>query len=106
MATYNSADINKENRPKLNPVKAIRKFILSQGIKLDDEPPIFYAWETKRQPRWFQSENGLYPEKPFITVDYDKQKREWYIGYIISANTRYFGTIDDLTGRCDLASSV
>ena len=101
MSTY-----NKENKPKLTPVKAIRKFMISYDIKLTEDPSIYYAWETKRQPKWFQTEYGLYPESPYVTVDYDKNKREWYIGYIIDTNNRFFATIDDLTGRCDLSSSI
>ena len=105
MATYNSGDINKENKPKLTPIKAITKFMISYDIKLNgDQPPIFYAWEPKKQPKWIQTENGLYPETEYFTVDYDKHKREWYIGFIVDVENRFFATIDDLTGRCDMTT--
>ena len=94
----------KDNKPKLTPITAIRKLLISYDLKLDDDPPIYYAWEPKRQPRWFQTDSGLYPESPHFTVDYDKHKREWYVGYIIDADHRYFATIDDITGRCDIES--
>ncbi len=88
--------------PKLTPIKAIRKFMISYDIKPDHAPPIYYAWESKKQPKWYQTDDGIFPEQSYITVDYDKDKREWYIGYVIDVDRRYFATIDDITGRCDL----
>lgn len=95
---------DKQN-PKLTPLRAIRKFLISYDIKPDHEPPIYYAWQSKRQPKWYQDDNGnIFTSEPYITIDYDKSKREWYIGYIIDVDHRYFATIDDVTGRCDLIS--
>ncbi len=99
MATYDSGGINK--KPKLTPIKAIRKFIIIHNIKLKDDPPIYYSW-SKRQPKWYQDDYGLYPEKPYFTVDYDKENAEWHIGWIVSMDDRKFARIDDLTGRCDI----
>jgi hypothetical protein len=93
-----------DNKPKLTPVKVIRKLIISYDLKIEDDPPVYYAWQPKRQPKWFQTESGLYPESSHFTVDYDKQKREWYVGYIVDVNRRVFATIDDITGRCDIES--
>ena len=95
---------NNKQKPKLTPIRAIRKLLISYDIKLDDEPPIYYAWDRKRQPRWININGIISPEHPHITVDYDQVKREWYIGYIINLNQRYFATIDDITGRCDIES--
>ncbi len=105
MATYHSGDVNKENKPKLTPLKAIKKMMIAYDVKLNDtQPPIYYAWETKRQPKWIQTEDGLYPKTAYFTVDYDKNKREWYIGFIADIENRLFATIDDLTGRCDMST--
>ena len=103
-STYNSGDVNSENKPKLTPTKAIKKFTISYGIKLKNGVAVYYAWDKKRQPQWYQDDYGIYPEEPYFTVDYDKEKREWYIGYIINMEDRFFATIDDITGRCDLQS--
>ena len=102
MPIYRSGDVNKEGKTKLTPEKAIKKFIISYGVKLEDDVPVYYAWDNSRQPEWHNTKYGMYPDKAYITVDYDKIKREWYIGYIVAANDRLFATIDDLTGRCDL----
>lgn len=92
------------DKPKLTPVKVIKKLAISYDLKVDPNIPIYYAWQPKRQPIWYQTEYGLYPESPHFTVDYDKHKREWYVGYIVDASNRYFATIDDITGRCDIES--
>ncbi len=85
-------------KPKFSVNKIIKKFLIIWDIKLDKRTPVYYAWDMKRQPRWFKDERGMHPEKPFLSVDYDPKKREWYIGYIVSANNRRFCTINDLTG--------
>ena len=72
MPTYRSGDVNKEGKPKLTPEKAIKKLIISYGITLDDDAPVYYAWEKSRQPELYNTRHGMYPDKPYITVDYDK----------------------------------
>ena len=93
------------SKPKLTPLKAIQKFIIVQDIKFKESPPIYYSWDEKRQPVWIETQYGLIPENPYITVDYEPTKREWYIGYIINPEDRKFVKIDDITGRCDILTS-
>jgi hypothetical protein len=100
MATYDSEEVT--NKPKLTPIKIIKKFMITYDIKLKGNPPIYYAWETKRQPKWYEDDNGIYPDKPYFTIDYDKNNGEWYIGYIVDIDNRKFARIDDITGRCDI----
>ena len=64
MPTY-SGDVSKDNKPKLTPIKAIKKFIISYGIKLEKSPPIYYAWEQKRQPKWYEEGDNVYPDEPY-----------------------------------------
>jgi len=88
--------------PNLTPIKAIKKFIIIFDIKLTESPPIYYAWNPKRQPKWIETRYGWIPEKPYFTVDYDNKNREWYVGYIVTPEDRKFATIDDITGRVDI----
>jgi hypothetical protein len=100
MSTYRSDDF--KNIIKLTPIKAIKKFVIAHGIKPNKNTPIYYAWESERQPKWIQDDIGIYPEKPYFTVDFDMNIGEWYVGYITNYQDRKFATIDDITGRCDI----
>ena len=92
-------------KPKLTPIKAIQKFMIVHDIKFRESPPVYYSWDEKRQPKWIETQYGWFPEEPYITVDYDIEKREWYIGFIIDPENRKFATIDDITGRCDILTT-
>jgi hypothetical protein len=107
MSLYDGKAIT--DKPKLSPIKAINKFLIYAGIKLDnydEQIRIYYAW-GKTQPKWYlDEESGLaFPLERHITVDYDHSKRMWYIGYIEITGDRYFGSIDDITGRVDLVEN-
>ena len=92
---YNDARTN-DNKPKLTITKAINKFLLVWNIKIGSKVPVYYAWDTERQPKW--NMDSMKPLHSYLTVDYDHKKREWYIGYIKSVDDRKFCTIDDITG--------
>ena len=98
----NNYQSNKIAKPKLSVYKAINKFLIAWDLKkiIYKKCPVFYAWEPNKQSVWI--DNGFRPIKPYIGVDYDPYKREWYISYVVNAKTVYFGTIDDLTGSIEI----
>lgn len=87
------------DKPKLTVSKAINKFLISWNIKLNEDTPVYYAWSNKRVPEW---KDNMYPKDSYLSVDFDGNKREWYVGYIVSLNNRKFCTIDDITGACSI----
>ena len=96
---------NKSDTPKLTPHKAINKFLLTLNLKVIGKVPVYFAWK-KKQPDWIFLEDGAArPEKPYFTVDYNKKKGEWDIGYIISLEDRKFASIDDLTADVKIHQS-
>jgi hypothetical protein len=78
--------------PNLTVEKALKKFAIVYDLKLD-RTRVFYAWD-KSIPKM---SNG-YPIYNFFMVDYNEQKREWYINYVTTDLNVLSCTIDDVTG--------
>jgi hypothetical protein len=89
---------NSQN-PQLKVFQVINKCLILWGIKLTTNIPVYYYWK-KRQPKWIISNDTgeFIPKESYLTVDYNKQSREWHIGYIVSKSNRKYATIDDITG--------
>ncbi len=98
--TYSSSYTYDPDKPKLTVTKAIKKFFVATNMKPAKPIPVFYAWDEK-QPEF--TDDGE-PKRSFITVDYDKDKSEWYIGYIRRDLTSTHATIDDVTGTISVNS--
>lgn len=98
----NNTNKNNKTKPKLTVTKAIRKFLISWDIKLDNNTKVYYAWDKKRQPKW--TSDGSKPIHSYIGVDYIPELREWHISYIVGEAWRYYGVIDDITGSISLES--
>ena len=61
------------NKPKLKVYNAIQKSMIAFGINPITKTKVYYKWEI---------ENRTTPlQLPFILVDYEPAKREWYIYY-------------------------
>ena len=73
-------------KPKQKVHKVINKSFLLWGINLKENINVYYAWNKNKKINY-----------PFILVDYDKTKREWYIMYVIDKTIIYSCTIDDIT---------
>jgi len=97
--TYTGSERYNPEKPKLTVEKAIKKFFVATNMKPTKPIPVFYAWEDEKQPEF--TDDGV-PKRSFITVDYDKDKSEWYIGYIKRDLTSTHATIDDVTGTISL----
>lgn len=99
----NYDNVNQNNKPKHTIQQVINKFLIDWNLKLHGiKIQVYFSWK-KKQPKWIFLEDGnAHPEKPYFTVDYNKKKREWDIGYIVSVEDRKFATIDDITGSCTL----
>jgi len=104
---YKSLSINNKidnTKLKYTVSKALDKFIIVLGIKLTAPIPVFYSWNKKKYPKWELDENtnSLEPETPYFTVDFDKKKRYWHLGYIYNSKIITHCTLDDTTGTCSL----
>lgn len=82
--------MTKSNKPKLSVFQVIKKSFIAWGIKNDSKIRIYYKWELEKRTRPIQI--------PSIIVDYEENKREWYITYFNDNDVRYSCTIDDITG--------
>ena len=104
MSIYHSGGDVDPNKPKMTVSKVLYKFVTLWGLQVTEHTKVYYAWK-KRQPKWrINKVTGQYePKNPYFTVDYDSSKREWFLGYIVSANNRKYCTVDDLTGECSLS---
>jgi len=87
--------------PKLTVYKAINKFVISAGIKINSNIHVYYAWEEKNVPNVDQSGNLI---DDHIMVDFDVQTATWYINYISKTHNNIFSSVDDITGRVDLST--
>ena len=103
--TYHSAGEKKRLTPNLTVKKALNKFLIKSGIKLNSQTPVFYRWK-KRQPKWTRNQRTgeFEPECSYLTVDYDGGLREWYLGYIVSSDNVNYATVNDITGECSLTA--
>jgi len=78
------------NKPKLSVYQAINKSLISLNIIMDDRIRIYYQWELKKRIKPLQI--------PSIIIDYDENKREWYVYYMDPNEKIYSCTVDDITG--------
>jgi len=83
-------------KPKLSVYTAINKSFLAWGIKHDKKIRVYYKWELENRVRPIQL--------PSIIVDYDNDKREWYINFINVNKHMNSCTIDDITGSSSISS--
>ena len=84
------------SNPKLSVYQAINKSLISLGIKPESNIRVYYQWDM---------ENRTKPLKlPFIMVDYNKKKREWYIYHVNENNKISASTLDDITGTTFISS--
>jgi hypothetical protein len=81
------------DQPKYKVEQVINKFMISIDVKPKYRIKVYYKW-NKKQPN--------ISNIPFITVDYDPTKREWYLGFF-NSKAIYYGTIDDITGKVSLS---
>lgn len=93
---------NKIKNPKLTVNKVIKKFLIINDLKIDGDTPVYYKWDKRRQPVWYREGTNIYPRRPYFTIDYNKKKREWYVGYIRSIDFRKFTKINDITSNYDI----
>ena len=84
------------NKPKLSVYQAINKSMISLGIKPSTDIRVYYTWDVKRRTKSFQL--------PFILVDYEIKKREWYIYHVSKDNKVLSCTVDDITGTTFISS--
>jgi hypothetical protein len=89
-------------KPNYSVHKMIKKSILSWGIKITHEIPIYYKWD-KRQPKMNPQTQKL--NLPFFLIDYDPQIREWYISYFDMHDNIFYCTIDDITGTTYISNN-
>lgn len=81
---------------KLTVHKAINKAFINWGCRVnDDKIPILYVKKLLNKKQ-------VDKNPPFIIVDFNKKKREWYINYIPDFIRLYTATIDDLTGATSI----
>lgn len=80
------------SNPKLTVYKAINKSFIVWGIPVKDKIRVYYKNELEKRTK------PCVP--PFIVVDYDANKREWYINYI--NDKMYSCTINDITGSTSM----
>ena len=92
-----------DQKPRLTVYKAINKSLIAWNIKNFFNIPVYYKWDQKRVPK-INIKTGLI-KLPFILVDYDSQKREWYIQYININFEILSSTIDDITGTISITSN-
>ena len=80
--------------PKLTVTQAIRKSFIAWGIKNKHKVRVYYEWELETRKRAIRT--------PCVVVDYDPDKREWYVTYFDERT--YCCTIDDVTGMYSITS--
>lgn len=78
------------SKPKLSVYQAINKSLISLGIKPESDIRVYYQWDMEKRKKPLQM--------PFIMVDYNKIKREWYIYHVGETNKISSCTVDDITG--------
>lgn len=88
-----------KNKPKLSINNAINKFIISWGININKTTAIYYAWDNNDVNYLINNRGKI---SSHILVDYNHNKREWYINYVDKNLKIYSGLIDDITGRINL----
>jgi hypothetical protein len=76
--------------PKLSVYKAINKSFIACDIKNDTNIRVYYKWNLENRKNPIQI--------PCIIVDYDQNKREWYINYIGINKEMKSCTVNDITG--------
>lgn len=90
--------------PKLTIYQVINKSLISWGIKANKNLPVYYKWDKKRLPK-INSKTGSIIF-PFILIDYDKNKREWYINLLKEHDKILSATVDDVTGTAYITSLI
>lgn len=80
--------------PKLSVYTAVNKSLIAWGIKNDHRIRIYYVSELNKRTRPIRY--------PCIVVDYNREKREWYINYISPNQEIIACTIDDITGQSSI----
>lgn len=85
--------------------RVLQKFMLIYDIR-HEKIKVFFSWK-KKQPKWLVDDNGHpYVPEPYITVDFDKKTKQWYLGYIKSVTERRFASIDDISGEYQLQEDL
>jgi len=87
----------KQKIPKYNVSQIINKFMISLNKKIEKRIKVYYAWSTKQ--------SNLYKESSFITIDFDRNNREWYINYIENPHKINVGTVNDITGQVSISKT-
>jgi hypothetical protein len=78
-------------KTKLTVEKVINKSFIVWGVRKNDDAKIYCKWSLSNSQY-----NEIYNLSEFIFVDYDKNKREWYVTYVI--NDKILScTIDDIS---------
>ena len=85
-------------KPKQTVHKVINKSLIAWGITPKQDLRVYYQWSLPKR----------FDNMPFIIVDYNPNKREWYTNYIDKNTYTYTSlqscTIDDITGSSSIAS--
>jgi hypothetical protein len=84
------------SKSKLTIEKVINKSFIVWGQKFDNSIKVIYKWEIK-------DDTKLEPCDRLLVVDYDKNKREWYITYF-KYDTVFSCTIDDISGTYSMTT--
>lgn len=87
--------------PKLKPQQAIRKLVISHGLKINNDIRVYYAW-TSFRPH-VDPDTGM-PKQNFFVVDFDPKVAEWYITYVTTKLKTCRATIDDITGSISIST--
>ncbi|QKF93788.1 hypothetical protein QKU48_gp0330 [Fadolivirus algeromassiliense] len=77
------------NKPKFTVIQVIKKSFIAWGIKNESKLRIYYKWELENRKHNIKI--------PCIVIDYNVDKREWYINYFEN-DSIHSCTIDDITG--------
>lgn len=91
-----------KSKHNLSVYKVVNKSLIAWNINNSSKIPIYYKFDTKRLPK-INKKSGEY-ELPFILIDYDYHKREWYVQYVTKDYKILSCTVNDITGDIYIAS--
>jgi hypothetical protein len=80
------------SKPKLTPYKVVTKSFIVWGKAYNDEIKAFLKSDITKD-----NYHQIKKLKEFVIVDYDKNKREWYVTYFYY-DTVLSCSIDDISG--------